>query len=89
MDHIKELIDAVAGARREAYATAPRHSNDQLEAAMFVAMAVAFNDWCTEAAKEPETLAPQVENSIPPTVTEEELGPEKPAKKSKWKHDHD
>lgn len=34
----RELLDKVANARREAYAKAPRSSNDHLEAAMFLGM---------------------------------------------------
>ena len=88
MEHIRELITAVAQARREAYATAPRDNNDHLEAAMFVAMANALNNWFMK------DIAPLGQNALGknaqeiPSVPEPEPEPV-PRSSKKWKHDHD
>ena len=42
------MIDFVAAARRDAYNTAPRTSNDALEAAMFVSETQAYAQWVVD-----------------------------------------
>lgn len=58
----QELVVAVSQARRDARETGPRSGNDDLEAAMFIAMAMAmaqfYNDRDVEGrAEEPQTIA--------------------------------
>ena len=79
-----DLIDKVAAARKAAYATAARTSNDHLEAAMFVAMMKAGLDFLgispvavagvsEEVVEEPSTEPAGATEPPVETVTEDEL----------------
>lgn len=62
LDHaaLRPLVEKVAAARHEAYATSPRDNNDHLEAAMFVAMMLAAESFFIEQHP-PVTVEPEFE----------------------------
>lgn len=68
-----ELVTAVAQARREARDSGPRGSNDDLEAAIYVASAFAMQRVfdARAAAQEAETIAPEPPPDEPVVTTEE------------------
>jgi hypothetical protein len=68
-----ELLDSVAQARRDAYTTAPRTSNDHLEAAYFLAMLAAVDRHYGDSLKD---FAPEAEDVPVPVRVQEEVLPE-------------
>jgi hypothetical protein len=75
LPEVKELVGLVAEARRKAYAAAPRDSNDHIEAALFVAMLAAVNDYVGRQEEAP--AAPPAEPE-PIVMTEAEPEPALP-----------
>jgi hypothetical protein len=73
----KALLDAVSKARRDAWNTVPRDSNDHLEAGMFLAMLDAFHTYMRNTPP-PAAVAPVAEPAIVHETSLEEQSPAVP-----------